>query len=749
MADSSTPPSGAPIGKIEPRKIAVRQGRAPNPEVQAKEMAPPPPTKGLFDTGLVCLAMMAKFLGTPADPESLRHRSGITTGLIDVTNILRLAKGLELKAKEVTSKWSRLKYVELPAMARTVKGEWVILAKVSADKALVHDPRNPQPTIMAKDEFLQLWDTSLILITSRARVAGEERRFDFTWFLPILVRYRHLMYEVIIASVLVQIFALAAPFAFQIVLDKVLSGRGYTTLNVMLIGLMVVHVFDTIMNGLREYVMAHTSSRIDVELGARVFRHLTGLPLKYFATRRVGHTVARVRELENIRNFLTNSSVTVLIDVFFTFIFFFVLFMVSQTLAWVVVVSIPFYIIISVILTPILRARLNEKFQKGAENSAFLVESVTGVETLKSQAVEPQAQRKWEENLAGYARANFRAAHMGNIGQQLVGFVNKITSAAILWIGASHVIDQTMTVGELIAFNMIAGRVSQPIIRLAQLWQDFQQVRISIERLGDVLNSPAEPTNASSMRLAGIRGKVQFDRVSFRYAPDGQLILKNMSFTVEPGQVVGIVGSSGSGKSTLTKLVQRMYVPEQGRVMIDGTDLAVMDPYWLRRQIGVVLQENYLFNRSIRDNIALSDPGMDISRIMEAAKMVGAHDFILEQPKGYDTILDERGGNLSGGQRQRVAMARALVNNPRILIFDEATSALDYESERIIQDNMRRICEGRTVFIIAHRLSTVRDADRILTIEKGELIEDGSHEELLGRGGRYAVLYRYQTSGAR
>ncbi|WP_310593405.1 ATP-binding cassette domain-containing protein [Pedomonas mirosovicensis] len=347
--------------------------------------------------------------------------------------------------------------------------------------------------------------------------------------------------------------------------------------------------------------------------------------------------------------------------------------------------------------------------------------------------------------MAGYTQTGFAVTRLANWGSQLVQLVSKLTTVAILYFGASQVIEGALTVGALVAFNMFAGRVSAPILRLSQLWQDFQQVRISVERLGDVLNAPAEPEhNPNRASLPPIKGKIEFERVRFRYRPDTPEVLSEVSLTIEPGEMLGIVGPSGSGKSTLTKLIQRLYVPESGRVLVDGVDLALVDPAWLRRQVGVVLQENILFNRTVRDNIALSDPTRPMQAVMAAAKLSGAHEFILQLPHGYDTIIDERGANLSGGQRQRIAIARALITNPRILIFDEATSALDAESEEIVQKNLRMIAQGRTVIIIAHRLSAVRPCDRIITIEKGRITEMGNHDSLLRAGGRYAELYRRQ-----
>jgi ATP-binding cassette, subfamily B, bacterial HlyB/CyaB len=551
---------------------------------------------------------------------------------------------------------------------------------------------------------------------------------------------------VLVASFFLQLFALISPLFFQVVIDKVLVSRTLSTLDVLVIGLVSIAIFETILGILRTYLFSHTTNRIDVELGARLFRHLLALPISYFQARRVGDSVARVRELENIRTFLTSSALTLVIDLFFTFVFLAVMFIYSPLLTAIVIGAFPFYIGISVAATPLFRHRLNEKFARGAENQAFLVESVTGVETLKSMAVEPQMQRRWEEQLAGYVAASFRVLSLGNTASQVVQLISKLVTAGILYFGAKLVIDGSLTIGELVAFNILAGRVSGPVLRLAQMWQDFHQAKLSVTRLGDILNTPAEPTfNTGRAALPTIRGNVIFEHVKFRYRIDGPEILHDVNFNIPAGQVVGIVGPSGSGKSTLAKLIQRLYVPESGRVLVDGVDLAMVDSSWLRRQLGVVLQENILFNRSIRDNIALAEPGMPTERVIAAAKMAGAHDFILELSNGYDTVVEERGSSLSGGQRQRIAIARALLCEPRILIFDEATSALDYESERIIQQNMVQIASGRTVFIVAHRLSTVRFADRILTLDRGRLVEDGTHDDLIHTGGRYATLYRLQS----
>jgi subfamily B ATP-binding cassette protein HlyB/CyaB len=696
------------------------------------------------DSGLGALVILLRCHGIGAEAGQIRHRCGAAR--IGITEMLRCAKGLGLKARAHKTNWDRLEKTPLPGIAALRDGRFLILGKVGEDKVLIQHPSSPRPEAMTRDEFEAVWDGRLVLMARRATLSDLSRRFDITWFLGAIQKYRRLLTEVLVASFFLQLFALVSPLFFQVVIDKVLVHRSMSTLDVLIIGLVAIAIFEAILATLRTYLFAHTTNRIDVELGARLFRHLMALPIAYFQARRVGDSVARVRELENIRQFLTSSALTLLIDLFFTFVFLAVMFYYSPLLTFVVLAAFPFYIAISAGATPLFRRRLDEKFRRGAENQAFLVESVTGVETLKAMAVEPQMQRRWEEQLAGYVASSFRVVSLSNTASQAVQMINKVTIAGILYFGAKLVIEGDLTVGELVAFNMLAARVSMPVLRLAQIWQDFHQARLSVERLGDILNTHPEPSFAPTRAaLPAIRGQVTFEHVTFRYRIDASEVLHDVNFSVAPGQVVGIVGSSGSGKSTLAKLIQRLYVPESGRVLVDGVDLTMVDLAWLRRQVGTVLQENVLFNCSVRDNIALADPTVSMERVIAVANLAGAHDFILELPEGYDTMIGERGNSLSGGQRQRIAIARALMTDPRILIFDEATSALDYESERIIQQNMKEIAAGRTVFIIAHRLSAVRRADRIITIERGRLIEDGNHDELIRSNGRYAKLHYLQA----
>ena len=698
------------------------------------------------DTGLIGLVMLARFHNIAADADQLAHDFRESGKNLTVPQILLAARHLGLKARQVRTDLSRLAQTPLPALAMDRDGRFFILARVQGGQdgaqILIHDPCVERPQVMSAAEFSARWSGNLILFTSRASLAGDLAKFDFTWFIPAVVKYRKLLGEVLLVSFVLQLFALVTPLFFQVVMDKVLVHRGMTTLDVMAIGLLVVTLFEVALSGIRSYVFAHTTSRIDVELGARLFRHLLNLPLAYFQARRVGDTVARVRELENIRQFLTGNAITLVLDLLFSFVFIGVMLLYSGWLTLVVVISLPCYLILSVLVTPLLRARLHEKFNRGAENQAFLVETINGIDTVKAMAVEPQMIRRWDTQVAAYVAAGFRTATLGTLAHEGVNLIGKLVTIVTMWLGARLVVDGSLSMGQLIAFNMLAGRVATPVMRLAQLWTDFQQTGISVQRLGDILNTRSEIGKAagqgspdgqggrSGTTLPPLVGKIEFEQVVFRYRPDAPEVLRGIDLIIQPGEVIGIVGRSGSGKSTLAKLAQRLYLPERGRVLVDGIDLAMADSGSLRRQIGVVLQENMLFNRSIRENIALTDPGLPIDAVMAAARLAGAHEFILELSEGYDTLVGEHGSTLSGGQRQRIAIARALIGNPRILILDEATSALDYESERIIQNNMKAICQDRTVLIIAHRLDTVHRADEIMILDKGQTSEYGDRKQL-------------------
>src|ERR1700732_4537395 len=496
----------------------------------------------LADQGLLALVTLLRFLGIGADPEQIRHRFGGSP--VGIPEMLRVASEFGLKARARKTAWSRLPNSPLPAIAALKDGGFMFLGKAGEDKVLVQSPSSPRPALMNQAEFEAVWDGRLVFMTRRAGLLDLSRRFDITWFLGAIHKYRRLLAEVLVASFFLQLFALVSPLFFQVVIDKVLVHRSMSTLDVLILGLVAVGIFETILGILRTYLFAHTTNRIDVELGARLFRHLMALPIAYFQARRVGDSVARVDELENIRQFLTSSALTLDIDLLFTFVFLAVMFYYSMSLTFVVLASFPFYIGISAGAAPLFRRRLDEKFNRGSENQAFLVESVTGVETLKAMAVEPQMQRRWEEQLAGYVGASFRVLSLNNTASQAVQMINKLVTAATLYFGARLVIGGDLTVGELVAFNMLAGRVSMPVLRLAQMWQDFHQARLSVDRLGDILNTIPEPSfNPGRAALPAIRGQIAFEHATFRYRIDGPEVLHNVSFSVRPGQVIGIVGS--------------------------------------------------------------------------------------------------------------------------------------------------------------------------------------------------------------
>src|SRR5574337_154656 len=700
------------------------------------------------DSGLIALTIVAAFHHIPSDVRQINHELGLGQRMASPPDIVRAAKMVGLKSRVLTGqKAARLHTAPFPSIVGLKDGAFAVVGRKQADGTFrVLNPITRQLRIEKEADLLDSWNGTIVLFTRRPPKDSRPEPFGLGWFKPSIWRYRRPLTTVMVASLFIQLCGLITPVFFQITIDKVLVHKGLETLYLVVAGLIIISLFQTLLQYFRTYILSHTTSRIDVELGVKLFDHLLRLPLSYFETRAAGQTVARVREIETIRNFLTGQGLTSAIDLLFTVIFICVLFIYSVTLAIIVLISLPCYMIVATTLRPMLREKVKERFNRGAAGNQFLVESVIGMQTIKSLAVEPVFRTQWEERLAAYVRASFQGVMLASLGQNSIQYVNRFTTAAVLFFGAKAVINGDLTVGALVAFNMIMGQVTAPILRLSQLWQDFQQVKVSVDRLGDVLNHPTESRAMAQANLPAARGAIQVRSVVFRYRPNAPEVLNNVSIDIPAGQMLGIVGPSGAGKSTFTKLLQRLYLPEKGQVLVDGVDIAQVEPAWLRRQVGVVLQENYLFNRSVHENIALANPGMPRAQVIAVARLAGADDFINRMPLGYDTMIEERGANLSGGQRQRLAIARTLATNPRILIFDEATSALDYESERVIQDNMKQIARGRTVIIIAHRLATVRGCDRIIAIDNGHIVEDGSHEALLSSAGSlYGKLWRIQA----
>lgn len=696
------------------------------------------------DAGIQCLLTVAAYYGIPADAENIKHEYALENKSASTQDILRVSKGIGLKSKEINVNVYSLNKITLPAIISLKDGTYIIIARIQEKRALVLYPFERAPQVLTYEELCEIWCKKAILLIPRNK-KNRDIKFGFKWFIPSILKYKGPLLQVLLAAFIMQILAICSPLVTQSVIDKVLVHNSLSTLDVLSLALIFMLVFETVLSMARNYVLAHTTSKIDVILSSRLFEHLFRLPLRYFEKRRVGDTVARVRELENIRRFLTGVPLTTILDSMFLVVYIIILFFYSEKLTVIVLLSLPLLAVVTVLVTPVLRERLDKQFNCSAESQSYLVEAITGAQTIKSFAIEPTVQKKWENLLADYVTAGFKTTILSGNAGAVARLIQRGTDIAILWFGAKLVMEGVLTIGQLVAFRMIAGRVSEPIMRLVQLWQEFQQTSIAVERIGDIFNSKPEPRpESSNLRLPDVKGFIRFEKVSFRYEVDGTDVIRDMSFAIPANTVVGIVGRSGSGKSTISKLIQRLYLPETGRITVDGVDIANVDPVWLRRQIGVVLQENFLFNATIRENIALHNPAASMEEIVGAAKIAGAHEFVSELANGYDTIVGEKGIGLSGGQKQRIAIARALLCNPKILIFDEATSALDYESESIIQKNLKDICQGRTVLIIAHRLSTLRDADAIMVVEKGRIAEYGPKQKLIEAKGLFWHLLKQQ-----
>ena len=703
-----------------------------------------------FDSVMFSFLTLAKFMGVQAKQADLTRITENTK--IDEGEVLLLqyAKHYKLKSKLCVLDVDRLvKKMDkiLPLIARTKEGKFFIIAKLHNDKAIVlfHDKNAPEAITI--EQLKDIWDGTSVLITRRGKETAETF-FSFKWFIPTILKFKKEFILVLIATFVIQILGILTPVMTQVVVDKVLSHRTLSTLNVLAIGIFIVYVFDLILALAKNYLFTHTTNRIDVLLSSKLFSHLFALPLRYFESRRAGETVARVRELDSIRHFLTGTPLSSMIDLVFIVVYIVVLLFYSTSLTMIVIASIPVYAILSLIVTPVFKKRLDEKFNAGAETSSFLVESINGVQTVKSFAIEDKFEQKWGDLQADYVKAGYKTSILSSTAGTIGQFVQKVFDLLILYFGALSVMNGDFTVGQLVAFRMLSGRISGPVLRLVQLWQEYQQASLSVKRIGDIFNSPVEIHGSSGLSsIPELKGKIIFDKVRFRYRVDAAEVIKDMSFVIEAGTIVGVVGRSGSGKSTISKLIQRLYIPENGKITIDGIDMSMVNPLQLRRQIGVVLQENFMFNGSVRENISIHMSNASFEQIIKAAKTAGAHEFITSLPNGYDTIIGEKGVGLSGGQKQRIAIARAILANPKILIFDEATSALDYESESIIQNNLKDICRGRTVIIIAHRLSTLKEADKIMVVDNGNLIEYDTHEKLMENKGLYHSLYCMQLRG--
>jgi ATP-binding cassette, subfamily B, bacterial len=605
---------------------------------------------------------------------------------------------------------------------------------------------NPAMTCEAvhRSQFESVWDGQVWQV----ELIQKQDRFNLSWFLPAVWKYKGLLMEVLFASIVLQILGLGSPLITQVIIDRVMVQQSLSTLHVMGFAMIGIAIFEAFLGTLRLFIFTHTARRLDLSLSAQLFRHLMRLPLAYFEARRVGDTVARVQEMENIRQFLTGTAMTVVLDALFASVYLILMFWYSAPLTGWSLTVLPFFIFLTLITTPILRRELNETFNRNADSQSFLVETVTGIHSVKAHTAERASRDRWEGLFARFIRTGFRASTTQNISSNIADFLTKLSYLIILVAGAGLVIDQKLTVGQLVAFQMLSGRVTGPLLRLAQLWQNLQQVLLSVDRIGDILNVAPEAEPGSGLILPNLQGAVKFEEVFFRYIPNQEPILKGISFDVEPGMLVGVVGRSGSGKSTLSKLLQRLYLPEAGQISIDGFDVRSADLHSLRSQMGVVLQEDYIFNGNIIDNISLGRPEVTQGEIVEAARNAAAHEFVSNLPHGYETNVGERGTALSGGQRQRISLARLFLTDAPILVLDEATSALDSETEQQVLQNLKKVADKRTIFMIAHRFAPLRKADLILVMEKGVIAERGTHDELIRKKGLYYSLYQRQQAAA-
>lgn len=694
------------------------------------------------DPGLLALSYAVRRFDLAVDPSQLSHRLGRKKGRVDGHDLCRCARWVGLRARPITTRITRLTLLPLPALLNTAQG-WLVLEAVDDQSVTLYHPSSDHKRRYPVEVFTQHWQGETILL-AEPHDLPKPQKFGFGWFLPSVRKHARQFRHVVLVSLMMQVIALVTPMLFENVIDRVLVSRSLSSLQVLGIAMLALALFEPLYGFMRSWLFTNLASKVNAELSSRLYQHLVTLPLGYFQQRQTGQIIARVHEMGQVRQFLTGSALTMVLDLAFVGLFLGVMFSYAPTLTGIVLGSLAIYFFFWLAIGPILRARVLREYELSADNTAFLAESVTGIETIKTTATEASFLSMWERQLASFVRGAFRAKLVGILAGQGIGLIQKLTSALVLWWGVTLVMEGKLTPGELVAFNMLSGNVTQPILRLAQIWQDFQHTLISLRRVGDILDEETEQGSGGLASIPQLRGGIEFRTVRFRYNEDGQEILRNLNLVVQPGEFIGITGPSGSGKSTLTRLLQRLYIPQHGQVLIDGIDLAIADPVALRRNMSVVLQESQLFDGSIAENIKLCRPQASDEEVRAVACLAGADEFICAMPQGYNTQVGEKGGRLSGGQRQRIALARALLTNPGILLLDEATSALDYESEAAVMENMALIAKGRTVVSIAHRLNTLRHADRILVIDRGQIIEQGSHEQLLNLNGTYSRLWALQ-----
>ncbi|TFW29437.1 peptidase domain-containing ABC transporter [Duganella callida] len=707
-------------------------------------------------TAIQCLTAIAQHHGLQINPERLIDENALRQEEPNTGMLLRIASDIGLKAKADNLSWSRLMAQGgvFPLMAKLAEGNYVIVVGVKQgelggeDQVAVLNPTLANASVMMvkRSDFQQRWQGEVVFVKRQHRLTDPNQPFGLRWFIPEILKQKAAFRDIFIAAIAMQLLALASPIFFQLVIDKVLTHQSVTTLQVLGVGIVMALVFDSTFGFLRQTLTLAASNKIDMRLTRRVFAHLLSLPIDFFETTSAGVVTRHMQQLEKIRSFLTGRLFMTGLDLISLVVFIPILFSYSFPLTLVVLLFASMIGGIVMAMVPTFQRRLNQLYSAEGQRQGMLVETIHGMRTVKALAIEPSQRRVWDQRSAEAITMHFRVGQISIAGNSVTDFLGKLLPVTIIIVGASQVFNGTLTVGALIAFQMLSGRVTQPLISIVGLVNEYQETALSVRMLGEVMNrAPEGRAGANGMRPT-LEGEIKFDNVVFRYPGAQNMALNKASFTIEQGTVVGIVGRSGSGKTTLTKLIQGLYPVQEGIIRFDGIDAREIELSHLRRQIGVVLQENFLFRGTVRDNLAVTKPDATFEELVAAAQAAGADEFIERLPQGYDTVLEENAANLSGGQKQRLSIARTLVARPRILVLDEAASALDPESEAIFINNLSKIAVGRTVVMISHRLSTLVDADKIMVMHQGSLVDAGRHEELLTRSETYQHLWNQQTS---
>jgi ATP-binding cassette subfamily B protein len=708
--------------------------------------------RGPIDGLMMCLKMLATHMGGKFKQDVIER---IIVSQYQAAGALSLQfSGFLLDLVGLSGQLIQIPVASLNRLKGPALIQWqdsfAVIYRITPSEVVFASPESGGVTIKKISKLAEQLPDPLMIILVKPSAREHQERFSLMAFWPFVKQHSAILIQVFVASFFILMFSLAQPLIVQVIIDKVLGQNAIDTLYTLGFLMLGMAVFESILSALRTYLFVDTTNRIDLAMGSQIIDHLLRLPLSYFDQRRVGELSTRINELENIRSFTTGTALTAVLDSFFSVVYIIIMFVYSWKLTLVALITVPFFVGLAFIASPIIRKQLRVRAERHADTQSYLVEAISGIQTVKAQNIELKTRWQWQEKYARYVNAGFRTVLTSSWASSLSSFLNNFSSLAVLWVGAFEVLNSNgeFTLGKLIAFRIISGYVTQPLLRLAQLWQNFQEVGMSIERLADIVDAREEvdEIDRDNIPMPEIEGAIKFEEVSFRFGSQGPLQLSNINLEIPKGAFVGIVGQSGSGKSTLTKLIPRLYSPLSGRILIDGYDIAKVELYSLRRQIGMVLQDTLLFNGTVQDNIALTSPEATSDQIIEAAKIAAAHEFIMALPNGYNTIVGERGAGLSGGQRQRIAIARTILQKPKLLIMDEATSALDYDSERQVCNNLAEACAGRTVLFITHRLNTIKNADIILMMDQGAIVEMGTHRELMQMRGRYYCLYMQQES---